>query len=82
MITDETYFEEERKIRAIFKEAGWEDRPEPNTERIEQIAERALHESIIKDSTSFIFLSFTSVIANFLSAFFGSVNTTDKDYKP
>ena len=82
MITDETYFEEERKLREIFAQAGWEERVEPDEERIEAIVERATLENIMKDSASFIFLSFTAVIANFLSAFFGSVNTEDDDYKP
>ena len=81
MITDETYFVEERKIREIFEEAGWAEAPEPDMEHIEAITERATLEAVLKDSTSFIFLSFTTVIANFLSAFFGSVNTDDDDYK-
>ena len=83
MITDETYFEEERKIREIFVQAGWEEEVAPDEDRIEKIVERATLENIMKDSASFIFLSFTAVIANFLSAFFGSVNTDDEeDYKP
>lgn len=85
MITDETYFEEERQIREIFAQAGWEKEAgaEPDEERIEKIVERATVENIMKDSASFLFLSFTAVIANFLSAFFGSVRADeDSDYKP
>jgi hypothetical protein len=81
MITDETYFVEERKIREIFEEAGWTETPKPDLERIEAITERATLEAVLKDSTSFIFLSFTTVIASFLSAFFGAVHTGDDDYK-
>ena len=81
MITDETYVEEERRIREIFVRAGWEEYAEPDQERIDKILERATIENIMKDSTSFLFLSFTTVIANILSAFFGSVEGDDEDYK-
>lgn len=82
MITDETYAVEEKKVREIFDEAGLSLPPEPDYERIEKIAHRAVLESVIKDSASFVFLSFTNVIANFLSAFFGTVHTDDDNYKP
>lgn len=82
MITDETYADEERQMRELFQQAGWDADPPPSTARIEAITERALHEIIIKDASSFIFRSFTSVTSNFLSAYFGSVSSDDHDYKP
>ena len=83
MITDETYAVEAEQIREIFEEAGLTTPPEPNLERIDKIAERATLEAVMKDSASFVFLGFSAVITNFLSAFFGSVHTDDDDqYKP
>ncbi len=81
MITDETYQLEEERMARIFREVGWTDCPDPDFDRIEAIAERATVETVIKESTSFIFLGFTEVIFNFLSVFFGSVSSSDDDYK-
>ena len=81
MITDQTYQQEEAKVKKLFAEAGWYEKPLPNEERIDRIEERALHERITKESADFIFTSFGAVLSNFTNVFLGSVEHETQDYK-
>ena len=68
----------------LFAEAGWKEitQAPPNERRVEEITQRAICETIIKDSSSFVFLGFSAALAELLSAFFGNVQASDEDYKP
>lgn len=79
-ITDETYMAEEREMRKMFKQVGWDDlSSDVNHDRIQRITERANFEGVSKESVSFIFKSFSTVLPSFLAAAFGSVDTADKN---
>ena len=73
MINDQTYQVEEAKIQDLFKQAGWKVDLQINHERIERIADRAMFENIAKDTTTFVFMSFGSVLNGLIGASFGCV---------
>ena len=82
MITDKTYQIEQAKIEQLFQEAGWKVELVPNYERIERVAERAMFENVMRDTTTFIFMSFGTVIHGMVGAAFGCVvGADDIDYK-
>jgi len=82
MITDQTYQAEEAKIGQLFAQAKWDVIEQVNYERIERIADRAMIENIMKDGTTFIFLSFGQAIHGLVGATFGSITGFDNiDYK-
>jgi len=62
MITDE---ELEASMIEVEELAGIEPPASlpPDSERIDRIVEKAMHEAVIKDTTSFVFLSFTTALA-------------------
>ena len=84
MITDETYAQHEQEMQQLFQNAGWvAHQVPPNYERIDKITDRAIFENVVKQTTSFVFLSFNEAITGFAAAFFGSVSGDDSiDYKP
>lgn len=75
---DDSFFDD------LFAEAGWKDiaQAPPNERRVEEITQRAISETIVKESSSFLFLGFTAALSGFFSALFGSVSSNDEDYKP
>ena len=83
-ITDETYMKEEREMREMFKQVGWDDiSSSVNFDRIDRITERAHFENVTKESVSFMFKSVSSVLPSFLAAAFGSVDDSEKtNYRP
>ena len=78
MITDQTYQQEEAKIQQVFKRAGWAVDLQPNHERIERIADRAMLENVMKDTTTFVFMSFGTAIHGLVGAAFGCVIGADE----
>lgn len=82
MITDSTYKQEEAALAQLFSEAGWQDGPLFDEQRVKRIEQRAMHELIAKESTNFVFMSFGSVIANFTSTFLGGGSfDSNQDYR-
>ena len=77
MITEQTFQQEEAKIRTLFQQAGWAVEQQPDYERIERIADRAMFENVMKDTTSFVFMSFGSAIHGLVGAAFGCVIVED-----
>ena len=83
-MTEETFNPDDPLFANIFAEAGWEDlaKAPPNERRVEEITQRAISETIMKESTSFLFLGFTSALSGIFAALFGGVSKSDEDYKP
>ncbi len=82
MITEEAYRNEEQKFNNLLQQAGWSELPPVDNARIDRIVERAHFENIAKESTSFIFSSFSTVITSFMATAFGSVPKNDHpDYR-
>ena len=72
---------DEAQIQLLFEEAGLVDAPVANQRRIDEVLERAVHESIIKDTSSFVFLGFPAVISSMLDVASGKISTEDIDYR-
>ena len=82
MITDQTYQAEEAKINDLFKQARWNVVKQVNYERIERIADQAMLENIMKDTTTFAFMSFGTAIHGLVGAAFGCIIGGDNvDYR-
>ena len=83
-MTEETFNPDDPLFAELFAEAGWEDisQAQPNERRVEEITQRAISETIMKESTSFLFVGFTSALSGIFSALFGGVGKSDEDYKP
>ncbi len=83
-MTEETFNPDDSIFSDLFAEAGWNEvaKASPNERRIEEITQRAVAETIVKESSSFVFLSFTTALSEFFAALFGHVNKNDEDYKP
>ena len=81
MINDQTFLKEEAEVRKLFAEAGWSEIPTPNEIRIQKIEERAISEMIIKESISFVFYGFESVLSSFASSFLSRKDYGPQDYK-
>jgi len=73
MINEQNYIEEEAKIGQLFQRAGWKIEAVTSFERIERIADRAMFENIMKDTTTFAFMSFGTAIHGLMGAAFGCV---------
>lgn len=72
---------DEAQIHLLFEEAGLTDAPVANQRRIDGVLERAMHESIIKDTSSFVFHAFPTVISSMLDVASGKISTEDTDYR-
>ncbi|GHC41344.1 hypothetical protein [Roseibacillus persicicus] len=83
-MTEETFNPDDSVFNDFFAEAGWDEvaKAPPNERRVEEITQRAISETIMKESSSFIFLGFSSAISAMIAAFFGSIKDNDEDYKP
>jgi hypothetical protein len=83
-MSEDTFNPDDSVFDALFTEAGWKDvaKAPPNERRVEEITQRAISETIVKDSSSFLFLGFAAALTGFFCAFFGSVGNNDEDYKP
>ncbi len=79
-LTDAMPFDE-AQIALLFEEAGMVDTPAMDMRRVDQVLERAVHESVIKDTTSFVFKGFPAVIAGMMSVATGCVGDKETDYK-
>lgn len=78
---EESFIKIEQQTLQIFKEAGWQTEIVTNYERIDQIVERAFTETVIRDTSTFIFKGFGVAISGLSSAFFGSALKGDEDYR-
>ncbi len=81
MITDATFPVEEASFADILRDAGWLATPPINQRRIEAIELRAMHETIIRESTEFIVMNFAATIPELFGALTGKVGRTDIDYR-
>ena len=83
-MTEDTFDPENSLFNDLFAEAGWNDIAEapPNERRVEEITQRAISETIIKESSSFLFLGFSSALSALFATIFGGVKGVDEDYKP
>jgi len=72
---------DENQIRLLFEEAGLLDVPVPNERRVEKVMERAMHDNVISDLTSFMFEGVPAVLDGMLSVATGKINHSDGDYK-
>ena len=83
-MTEETFNPDDPAFDNFFAEAGWNDiaQAPPNERRVEEITQRAISETIIKESSSFVFLGFTNALSELFAALFGHVRPNDEDYKP
>ena len=83
-MTEDTLNIDESAFNDLFAEAGWNDvaKAPPNERRVEEVTQRALSESVIKESTSFVFLGFGSALTALFAAFFGCISENDENYKP
>ncbi len=72
---------DEAQIHLLFEQAGLTDAPVPDLRRIDGVLERAVHESIIKDTSSFVFKGFPAVLSAVLDVASGKISTGDIDYR-
>lgn len=72
---------DEAQIHLLFEQAGLMDAPVPDMRRIDGVLERAMHESVIKDTSSFVFKGFPAVISAMLDVASGKISTGDIDYR-
>lgn len=77
----DAYIKIEQQTSEIFQEVGWGVEVVTNYERIDQVIERAYTETVIKDTSSFIFMGFAEAISGLSSVFFGSALNNDQDYR-
>lgn len=83
-MTEETFNPDDSVFNDLFAEAGWNDvaQAPPNERRVEEITQRAISETIVKESSSFVFLGFSSALSGIFAALFGSISGNDENYKP
>ena len=72
---------DENEIFLLFQEAGMLEEPVVNQRRVDQVIERAMHEKVAKELTSFVFEGFPAVMDGLFSAASGKINHPDDDYK-
>ncbi|MCP5535034.1 MAG: hypothetical protein H7A51_02240 [Akkermansiaceae bacterium] len=76
---------DEAQIHLLFKEAGLIQSEDvahvPDMRRVDAVIERAMHECVVKDTTSFIFKGFPAVIAGMMAVATGCVGRSETDYK-
>jgi hypothetical protein len=79
--------EEDDALEKFFEETFSQDpasSEEDQENRVDRIEQRALFQSTLKQSTSFIFEGFSTVITNLVSSLCGRVppNDSNNNYKP
>lgn len=72
---------DELQIERLFEEAGLQELPVLNDRRVEMVMERAMHEKLMGELSSFMFQGFPAVVDGLLSAAGGRINHPDDDYK-
>lgn len=72
---------DESQIELLFADAGLVDTPVVNEVRVEKVMERAMHEKVIKELSSFAFEGFPAVVDGLLSVTSNKINHPDGDYK-
>ncbi|MBT8043862.1 MAG: hypothetical protein KJO79_02830 [Verrucomicrobiae bacterium] len=76
---------DEAQIHLLFEEAGLIQAENidhaPDMRRVDAVIERAIHESLIKDTTSFVFKGFPAAIVGVMSVATGCVRDSGTDYR-
>ncbi|MCH6256875.1 hypothetical protein MLD52_09975 [Puniceicoccaceae bacterium K14] len=72
---------DEAEFQLLFEEAGLTQAPTPNTERINKVIERSMHEKAIKHTASFVFQGFPAAIMGLMAVATNSVGDKDTDYR-
>lgn len=80
---ESSYQEIAKEMSSVFQQAGWNvELYEPNYARIERVANRAMFENVMKDTTTFVFVSFGTAVHSLVGAVFGAVSGDNTiDYK-
>ena len=68
-------------ISDIFQEAGLDEAPVVNQQRVEKVMERATHERVIADTSSFVFKGFPAAADGIISLANRTVGNEDEDYR-
>lgn len=68
-------------IEGIFEEAGINEQPAINQNRVEQVLARALHESLIADTSSFLFKGMPAAAEGLIALANKNVGKNDIDYR-
>lgn len=77
MINDEELYKNDAEMTELFLPMTQSDRlSTPNPQRIEKIIDKALYETVVKDTTSFVFNSFGQAIASLTGAVLGARPTS------
>lgn len=71
---------DEAEILRIFEESGICEVGRTDEVRVEEIVERAIHEAVLGETTSFLFHSFTEVLSSFAALMDGDALENDEDY--
>lgn len=81
MNSPDTLSMDDHQIELLFQEAGLQEAPVMNQRRVEQVMERAMHEKVMKELSSFVFEGAPVVIDGLLSVASGEINHPDDHYK-
>ena len=83
-MTEETFNPDDSIFTDLFAEAGWEEvaKAPANERRVEEITQRAIAETAVKESSSFLFLGFGAALSAIFCTLFGGAKKSDEDYKP
>lgn len=77
MINDEELYKNDAEVTELFLPVTQSNRlSAPNPQRIEKIIDKALYETVIKDTTSFVFNSFGQAIFSLAGAVLGAQPTS------
>lgn len=68
-------------IEGVFEEAGMAETPAPDQQRVEKVIERALHERLIADTSSFLFKGAPAATAGIISLANNTVGNDQADYR-
>jgi len=78
---DESFAKIEFQTDELFRQAGWKVNLVTNHERIDIVVNKAIIESVVRDTSTFFFVGFSSALTGLSSAFFGSAISSDSDYR-
>ncbi|MGJ8678037.1 MAG: hypothetical protein ACSHX0_11010 [Akkermansiaceae bacterium] len=68
-------------ISNIFEDAGITEQPAVNQRRVDKVIERAMHEKLIADTSTFIFKGFPAAADGIISLANNKVGNDDSDYR-
>lgn len=68
-------------IESVFEDAGLIEQPVINHARVEKVIERAMHERLIADTTSFLFKGIPAATEEIISLANKTIGNDDVDYR-